>query len=351
MASLIKIKKANFYHTINNRINVLINEISGHGIIAINNNQIIVDNILNPSGFQPLVYYKTGLLTGEIFDGSGFYTWNNLQLTGIGETGSVYLNYATGYIQASNTIEFIDSNGFGLENGDTISIANNTFIFKQIPTNFSEFNSPQNLANILNSGAIGALNEQGFAFLENSVGVNGYVNGNNLQLISFLRSGEDGNNIRVSRDAQNLDAIKIHSRYFTGGKTLRQLVNNWVGSFSNIFDLTIENSGFYIKEIDSTPGFNDISAVSWVDNFSGNYNILTGLKDPRDPSAYIGTKLLFNNQMNKYTGFGVIPSNNSKIYTGLNIEIIKPNPYNIIGNISRYIISGNNFLFSGIIDG
>jgi hypothetical protein len=91
--------------------------------------------------------------------------------------------------------------------------------------------------------------------------------------------------------------------------------------------------------------------VSWVNNFSGNYNILTGFKDPRSPQSYSGIKLQFNNEINKYSGSGILPKNQSSVYTGLNIEISKSNPYNISGDIAKYTISGDSFIFQDYIEG
>ena len=351
MSQIIKVKKANFYHIIDNKFLGSIDQINGYGIIIKQSNKLVTGFIVDPSGFQDAVYYKTGILTGKIVGNNGSYTWTNLELFGTGEQNRVFANYITGYKAASNTIEFINSTGSGLQEGDIINIANFIFTYKQSPTNISEFNSPLNLINILNSGASGGFNDQGFISLQNSVGVTGYLQDKYIKLFSLLRSGDNGNNIIIYKNTQNLYSIKIHSRYFTGGLTFRPIINNWIGDFSNTFNLTVENSGFYVKNIEPTQTFGFVSGVSWINNFSGNYNILTGFKNPISPQSYSGIPLQFNNQINKYSGSAIIPKNESTIYTGLNIEIFKSNPYNISGNIVKYTFSGDNFIFQDNIEG
>jgi hypothetical protein len=351
MSEIIRVKKINFYHVIDNRINSTVNSYSGHGSGIFFDNQFFTGVIVNPTGLQPAVYFTTGLLTGYIQDGSGFYNWENLQLTGIGESGQVYLNYITGQKPAENIIEFITSNGEGLENGDYINIQDFLFYYNNNPTNPIQFNSPSNLINNLNSGATGAFNQQGYALLESFVGITGYQIDNKLFLFSYLREGENGNTIRVSRESNNLNSIKIHSRYFTGGESYRPKIDSWEGSFSETFNLTAENSGFYSKQIDPIVLFSNISGLLWEDNFTGNYKIFTGFKDPRNPQDYSGIQLLFNNEIDQFSGIVVIPSNQSTIYTGLNIEILKPNPYNILGNRFEYIISGNEIFYKDILEG
>jgi hypothetical protein len=344
MSFPIKINYINFLHVLDNRINVYIDSITGHGYIIKPENQIFTGTILNPTGLQPAVFYKTGVLNAFISSGSGSFTWSNLEIVGIGEVGSVYLNYATGYKNASNIIEFIDNTGFGLQEGDLININNTSFTYRNEPQTPIEFNSPERFINILNSGATGAFNDLGFDFLENSIGITGYQDNNKLFLFSDLRLGEDGNNILIYKTASNFDAIKIYNRYFTGGITFRPPLLNWVGTFSNTFNLVVENSGFYKQRVNREV-FSSISGVKWEDNFSGNYIILTGLTNPSNFFAYSGQRLLFNPVLGQYSGSATIPKNLTTIYTGFNIEINKPNPYNISGNKFEYIISGDDFIF------
>jgi hypothetical protein len=93
--------------------------------------------------------------------------------------------------------------------------------------------------------------------------------------------------------------------------------------------------------------------VAWVNNFSGNYIITTGIINSNDRNGSFSQGLLsFNTGMNKYYGDLIIPSGTSRIdYTGLRLNINKPNPYNLSGNIAKYIVSGENFIFSGLIEG
>lgn len=351
MNDIIKIKKVNFYHAIDNRVNTTINSYSGHGNIELFDDQFFTGSILNPTGLQPAIYFATGLLNGYIEDGSGFYNWSNLEVTGSGTSDQVYLNYITGNKPAQNIIEFINSNGAGLQNGDYISIQDFLFYYRNPATNPAQFDSPATLINNLNSGATGAFNNQGYTLLESFVGITGYQVDNKLFLFSYLREGENGNAIRVSREASNLNSIKIHNRYFTGGETYRPKIDSWEGIFSGIFNLTVENSGYYSKQIEPAALFGNISGLLWEDNFTGNYKIFTGLIDPRNPQDYSGTQILFNNDLNQFSGSTIIPANQSPIYRGLNIEIFKPNPYNISGNRFEYIISGTEIFYKGILEG
>jgi hypothetical protein len=346
----IKIKKIDFYNITDDRFKTIVDVYSGHGIIS-SENQVFFGNISDPTGLQPAVYFDTGILTANIEEGSGSYTWQNLQLSGSGKENQVYLNYVTGEKPAQNIIEFIDSTGFGLQDGDYISIADFLFFYNTSANDPTQFNSPENLLNNLNSGATGAFNNQGYDLLQTLVGVTGYQIDNKLFLYSYLRKGSSGNNIRVYRDSSNLNAIKIHNRYFTGGESYRPIINSWIGSFAGVFNITIENSGYYTKYIEPTESFQNISGLFWEDNFSGNYIILTGLKDPRNPQGYSGIKILFNTGLNQFSGSSTIPRNQSTIFTGLNIEILKPNPYNISGNKFEYIISGNNIFYQEILEG
>jgi len=347
---MIKVKQANFYHTIGSKFITPLDTVTGYGTISNLVNETITGSITDPTGLQDAVFYKTGLLTGKITNG-GSYTWSNLTLTGSGQQNRVFANYITGYKQASNVIEFINIYGSDLQDGDTITIANSIFTYRKSPTNIVEFNSPTTLVNILNSGATGGFNDQGYSILQTSVGVTGYIEDRYIKLFSFLRSGEVGNTIYIYKNTQNINAIKLPSRYFSGGVSLRPLINNWIGNFTNTFDLTIENSGFYTKQLGPISTFGTVSGVSWINNFSGSYIILTGFKDPRRPSSYSGVRLQFNTQINKYSGTTILPQNQSTLYTGLNIEISAPTLYNISGNIAKYTFSGDNFIFQDYIEG
>jgi hypothetical protein len=360
----IRIRLANFEYSQDNRFYLNVNRVTGYGFVnpstgellnninfpIIGNNILVTGQILNPTGFQPAIFYKTGILSGTVPEGQGFFTWTNVNLVDSGVQGKVYLNYITGQTQAKNTIEFINNTGSGLLNGDLINLNGVSFIYStnKTPNNFLQFNSPQDLVNILNSGSTGAFNSNGFSLLENIVGITGHLNNNRLELFSLLKKGEDGNRIRIYRDTQNLDAVKIHSRYFTGGQSLRPLTNTWTGTFTNSFsEIQAENSGIYIRN-EFFDIFGRISGVSWVDNFSGNYTITTGLSNP-NLNTFTTSRVPFKN--NVYFGTGIIPKAQFTISSGLKIEILKLNPYNISGNLAKYTFSGDGFLFSGIIEG
>jgi hypothetical protein len=351
MSEIIRIKKLDFYHTIDNRINTTVNSYSGNGNISFFDDSLFTGTILNPTGFQPAVYFATGLLMGNIDSGSGSFSWEDVALTHPGEMNKVYLNYTTGFKPAQNIIEFIDSTGSGLADGDYISIADFLFYYNSEADSPEEFSSPENLLNNLNSGATGAFNDQGFSLLQTLVGITGYKIDNKLFLYSDLRDGEDGNNIRIYRDCANLNSIKIYNRYFTGGESFRPKSDIWVGSFSGIFNVTAENSGFYANQIEPVESFQNIPAVLWEDNFKDNYTILTGLKDPRNPQDYSGFKVSFDSRLNQFSGVARIPSNQSTVYTALNIEILKPNPYNISGNRFQYTLSGKDVFYTDILEG
>lgn len=344
----IRIKNANFYYTVNNTINrVISGSFTGYGnqTFSFQNNSI-TDSILDPTGLQPAVFYKTGILTGLIPPGVGSFTWLNEFISGTGEQGRVYLNYITGLKPATNVVEFLNATGSGLNENDTIFLGGYNFIFRHSPSPPLEFNSPQNLINILNSGYTGVYDNFGFT---NLVGVTGTRVDNKLFLTSASLSGENGNSLRIYSETQNPDAIKISNRYFSGGETFRPLINSWTGNFSDTFSFTVENSGFYNIYIDPFILFQNISGTAWVDNFSGNYGIVTGLLNPESPDTYSGQSIPFINT--QYLGSGVIPSGQTQVYTGLKIEISKRSPYNISGNIAKYTFSGENFIFSGLIEG
>jgi len=362
--SNVRIKSAQFFYQEDNSFNLYINRITGYGFaipqLSVLNNlpniDVIGDNIIflggqitNPTGVQPAIFYKTGLLNGFISSPIiGSFTWSNISLTGIGQPNEVFLNYFTGVIQSKNTVEF---NQNLLTDEDILNINNTSFNYStgKDPNDFFEFSSFNNLINILNSGATGAFDNLGYSILRTSVGITGFINGNNLNLFSYLRSGEDGNNIRIYRDCENLDAIKIASRYFTGGQYLRPKTNTWYGNFTRTFPaITAENSGVYLANVFETV-YDTTTGISWLDIFSGNYYIRTGFKDPNNLNNYSGKLVPFQN--NKYIGSGVIPSAQFSLPTGLNIEIFKPTPYNINGNFVKYIFSGEGFLFTGILQG
>ena len=203
------------------------------------------------------------------------------------------------------------------------------------------------------------LGSQGFyenSTLENTVGVSGVIDYtypyHKIYLTSVVRSGEEGNNNIVYRDCNNIDLIRIPSRYFSGGETLRPKINNWTGKFLNTFEtLTRENLNFYTYKVEEL-AVSNIQDVAWEDNFNQNYYITTGIRNPNSEQPFSGSLMPFDTILNKYQDSTVIPSGNSLyIYTGFIFNISKPNPYNIQQNLAKYTISGEDFIFSGIIEG
>lgn len=351
----ILIKKAQFYYSDNpiNRFQKKFENINGYGTISLApEEKLVLSTIDNPSGFASSMMYQTGRLTGNISTNVGFFTWNNISITGTGSFGDVYLNYITGYKPASTTIYFDENYLSKLVPSDFLNINNINFNFVTgTPQNLFEFNTFEHLVNILNSGSLGVYSNIDNGILQNTVGISGKIEGFSLILTSIARSGENGNSNRIYRDCQDLSAITIPNRYFTGGETLRPLSTDWSGVFTNFFDvITVENSGFYNSDLNSLYSLRT-QDVAWENNFSGNYIITTGIFSSNNTSPSQGL-LMFNTGLGKYYGNLIIPSGSSRTaYTGVVLNINKPNPYNLTGNIAKYIINGEYFIFSGLIEG
>ena len=302
------------------------------------------------SVYEPAVFYQTGIVSGTINAGSGSFTWDlNLQSTGV--TGYVYLAEITGYNQASGSIVFLDTDGSGLTNNDLININQASFRYSIAPTsNPYQFSSPEDLINKLNSGASGGYADLDSSF-ETSVGVSGYKDSSILYLQSSYLTGEDGNNIKLTRNSTNLDAIKIPNRYLQSGVTYRAPATGWTGNFIKQLSLTVENSGDYSILIEQNNLAKIIQDVFWVDEFNNNYEITTGFLNPFDPTSYSGVRLPYDSNTSKYSGTFTMPSGQSLAASGLNIDINKINPYNSSGSLAKYIVSGESILFTGIIEG
>jgi hypothetical protein len=97
--------------------------------------------------------------------------------------------------------------------------------------------------------------------------------------------------------------------------------------------------------------YGNISGLLWVDSFSGNYYITTGMYDTLFPLTLSGSLVPFIQGQNIYSGLFLIPSGQKGYPTGFSISIRKPNYYDISGNIAKYIVSGENFIYSGLIEG
>lgn len=353
----IKIKRAQFFYKDQKALNFIkkFNQIDGYGNVDLNfENKILFGSILNPSGYIPAVFYKTGLLVGNIINNIGSFTWENITLEGPGEQNKVFFNYATGYRQATGTIEIDAFYKTNLSHLDSISINDVNFTYVTgTPQNLFEFNTIERFVEVLNLGSQGFYNNP---TLQNTVGVSATIDYtypfHKIYLTSVSKSGDEGNSNKIYRDSANLELIKIKNRYFQGGRTFRPVINSWDGYFSNTFStLTVENSGFYSRQVKENVTAT-IQDVVWEDNFSGNYYITTGIRNPNNIGVFSGGLIPFDQSKNKYYGFTIIPSGSSLyVYTGLVFNILKPNPYNIRGNLAKYTLSGNNFIFSGIIEG
>jgi hypothetical protein len=254
-----------------------------------------------------------------------------------------YIDEITGTRQAQNIIYF---NTGLLTEGDILNINGYDFIYSLGTQSDFIFDSPGQLAIKLNSGASNSTSPV------NPVGVTGFVNSDNLYLYSYLLQGESGNSIRVYRNSTILEAITIPNRYFVSGETFRPVTNTSKGSFVSLFpSITAENSGNYTLNYLDAEKFDNISGVVWVDTFSGNYFVRTGIKTPDNITTYSGRLLNYIPSKNIYSGASIIPSGQKRIPSGFNIDILKPNYYNISGNFAKYTISGIDFLYTGIIEG
>lgn len=357
---LIKVKTAQFFYTdfeINN-FNKAVGDIYGYGNLNVNfENQLITGSITNPSGLYPAVFYQTGLLTGKITENVGYFDWTNITVSGSGKLGSVYLDKINGYKQATGLIEIDKFYKLKLVERDSININNVSFYFTNNPSeSLFEFNDIESLVRTLNYGAMGYYSSPEGDILKNNVGVSGQIeygpSFHKIHLTAIAQSGEDGNKNRIYRYAQNMDTIKIPNRYFQGGITFRPPLSTWTGNFKTNFNyLSVENSGFY--NIPISQDINSfIQAVAWKNSFINNYYITTGIRNRDSEIKFSGSLMTFNSGLNKYTGEFTIPKASSLYNSTLfKFNILKNNPYNIIGNRAKYIISGDNFIFSDIIEG
>jgi hypothetical protein len=354
--NLNKVKNINFYYNQNNQFVRYFETISGYGNIEKTQNftenpQIFYAGIDRPTGYLPAVLYQTGLLSGVVGEGLSSFTWSDVNITGTGSEGNVYLDQITGYTKARNVIIF---NTGLLVDGDILSINNINFYYRtpnNVGDSYYNFDSLSRLINVLNSGATGAFNDTDF-FLQDFVGITGYIDQSTLYLDSYLLSGEDGNSVKISRNTQNLDSIQIPYRYFQSGETFRVPTSTWSGVFDTTYPtITKENSGIYFYNYIDNDFYGSISGLLWIDSFSGNYYITTGIYDTLFPLTLSGSLVPFIQSQNIYSGSFLMPSGQNAYPTGFSISIRKPNYYDISGNISKYIVSGENFIYSGLIEG
>lgn len=346
----VRVKKANFYYEVHNKFGRFFSNVDGYGNINRPLAGVGSGIITNPTGWQPTIIQATGRLTGIVprTNSLGKYTWNNLNLTtNVQNNQAVYLSYITGHVPAVGTIVFLNNTGIGLTIGDRININNINFYYNPQPEGLFEFSSPQNLVNLLNSGYREELDDNGV--IKFNIGVSGVLNNNIITLYSLYFSGEEGNNLRIYKDTQNLDSIKIPFRYFQNGKSLRPTTNRYTSSYFYRNNLTVENSGFYVENFTGEFFEGPIQDVGWVDEFS-NWSIRTGLYKQGDTN-YPMRNVLLNSGFNIYSGNALIPSGNQTRFTGLNIEILKRAPYNINNNYVYYTLEGSGFTYSGTLKG
>lgn len=296
----------------------------------------------NISGYVPSVTFKTGTLSENVNPGSGSFTWTNISLSD-SPTGVVYNLPPYKTIQATGEIWFLNSTGSGLNAGDTINIQTNQFYFGNGNNVPFEFNSPQNLVNIVNSGATGVYG----ASFQQTISVTGRLNSNVVQLSSLLL-GESGNQLKLTRAAQNLNSIYIPYRYFQSGVNIYNTSNSYTGIFTGQYDtLTVENSGIYYTSgiSGSFYNVNATTGIIWVDSFSGNWKVISGnLEDIYQPISYL-------TGISGFSGCTVIPSATGQNFSGINLTFQKQNPYNISGDYAQYIIKIDGNYYSGVVQG
>lgn len=350
---IVRIKNANFYLA-NQKdfFNYQLNDITGYGLMSA---QVFGTGIglLSPTGttYQPAISYQTGRITG-LLENIGALFVSQLDVGGTGRAGNVYLNTITGVREATGIINF--NTGF-LSNLDFITIGDYFFTYVTgNPTNSFQFNNLNRLVNVLTSGARGELGN----FDLESLGVTGYVNQNNsgITLFSYGQSGENGNNIKLTRFSSDLRAINIPHRYFRSGQTLRPLLNSWTGTFTGtFFSLSIENTGIYSVIFDPENAESTISGIIFENNFDRNWSTnITPISEGNILNTGFQNTLLYNPSTKIFSGnFNITSGLAFMGYSGLNIDFNKRsfNHPNNTGNIAKYIISGDRFLFTGFLEG
>lgn len=326
----------------------------GSNIVIGTDNSEGVIYIFKSDIYTSLVSNQTGLLTGLIEGDQGSFTWTNISITGTGMPGFVFIDNVTGYLQSTGILTFLNNTGSGLSFGDTISINNVNFTYTENPLSNFEFNSLDNFINNLNSGATGSN-----IILNSIVGVTGFKNNNQIILYSYAKTGIAGNSITISRNTQNLEAVKIPSRYFRGGQDLRPIVNNWSGSFSGFFNNIIaENSGIYIINSGIQQLFSgDLTGIKWVDSFN-KWSVQTGLTiQAQSPPDSIFNNLIYNNNLNIYSGslkidkaaHRLVPF--ASLFLNFRKQVYTNTGQIIFNNSAKYEISGDNFIYTGILTG
>ena len=272
LPNAVVVKNANFY--LSNQsffYSYPLGDITGYGNTQFSISDTGTGLLFNPTGilFLPAVSYITGLLTGLIdnpFGGS--FTWFDITVSGTGSSNNVYMDTVTGVINSTGLINF---NTGALTDGDIVRINTTDFTYVTgSPASIYEFNTLSGFVSGLYTEATGS-----YLYESEVVGVTGRVFPNNsgVTLFSYLRSGENGNNIKLQRFVDNINAIQIPHRYFRGGVSLRPVASVWTGIFETTFSsLESENSGFYTVNTEQLIDSSNFSGVSFRNSFYPNWS-------------------------------------------------------------------------------
>lgn len=266
------VKNANFYlFNQNSFYSYPLGNITGYGNTQFSISDTGTGLLFNPTGilFLPAVSYITGLLTGLIdnpFGGS--FTWFDITVSGTGSSNNVYMDTVTGVINSTGLINF---NTSALTNGDIVRINTTDFTYVTgSPASIYQFNTLSGFVSGLYTEATGS-----YLYASEVVGVTGRVFPNNsgVTLFSYFRAGESGNNIKLARFVDNINAIQIPHRYFRGGVSLRPVASVWTGIFETTFSsLESENSGFYTVNTEQSIDSSNFSGVSFRNSFYPNWS-------------------------------------------------------------------------------
>lgn len=339
--TMARVSSANFTYNFDNFISTNnLSGITGFGPIKATppSGTIFTGIIVNPSGYFNLVSYETGRLTGQIFGSRSTFSWAGVEVTGTGVPNNIYYDFITGYTPSSNNVII---NTGKLVDGDLLYLNDTAFIYKN--TQLEADTEPywfHGLDKFLLSGAP-------------LVGITGYVtNGNTLNLFSYGVSGEEANDFTVTRETEDLFGIIIQNKYFTGGRTLREkMTNPFTGLFYEYYSrITKENSGNYFYNNISSPYVGIGSGVVWDNSFRKNYTITTGAFASDQSSGFNGSLVPFILSSNIYSGNAIIPSGQKESFTGIKFIINREKYLYSSSDISEYIITGNDFLYSGRIN-
>lgn len=334
------IQSGNFYENMyNGFISDDMIELSGYGpqVMMPANNTSGIGTIDNPTGLFNLISYETGVLSGIVPALQESYTWNNFSVIGVGRTGHVFYDYASGETESYN-YAIIDQSK--LVNNDSIIINDIIFTYKENQAEADEnifwFNTLDEL--MLYAAPIAL--------------VTGYYDGNKLHLYSIIE-GDEANWFTLRRDCVDLSAVIIPNIYFTGGKYLRPSTTTWSGDFFSGFfeELTVINSGFY--------GFtgqipNDYflsgSGIVWDADILKTMTVNTGIYTQTGFGEFTGYQNMnYDSSQYLFSGSAVIPSGQEASYTGLGVRINR-DLYNILDTgVAYYEVTGKDTNYSGYI--